>query len=421
MALPVIGTVTNATTPSAAPSTVIASHVLDAGSDTGLLVFVAASNQTITSVTWDSGGAAEQALVEINTGTRFNSRLSMFGFKGLTPATKDITIVHTSTKVVSTAISLTGVDQTAQWIASDTDSQAGGADVAAVSVAGFTASANGLLIGGVGMGYVAGTVTEGTGFTEHSDNNTTGPTVTLETESKSNVDTLTATCSATTSWRAAGITVYGASAQVITSINGGSAVTDGQASVAVVASGFTALPTAGVYDDDATGTFDTTVTSSLAGTATNFTFDTPSVKDYTVATAGSPFTTASHTLSATFTYSAETADGAFTLNPATNWNIRELSSPLTTEGYLFYTGGSDGWDLAAPANADQIYFYSTETVDTGAADYFDISAAGLINTNISTGSVAGQFFDQTTGMWYPFTVLLGSGSGGRNRFLLGVG
>jgi hypothetical protein len=150
------------------------------------------------------------------------------------------------------------------------------------------------------------------------------------------------------------------------------------------------------------------------------TWDMPDVSAYTTATAGIPFDTASWG-SKIFTLSNGTESDTETVvvNPKTNWHVRELSSPLTTIGHLFYVAG--GWNLAAPANADQVYFYSTETVDTEAADYFNIDAAGLITTNLTSETVSGQFFDQTDGKWWPFTVQLGNLLKSRRKMLGGMG
>lgn len=173
-----------------------------------------------------------------------------------------------------------------------------------------------------------------------------------------------------------------APAQSITSINGGSAVTDGQQDVAVVADGYSALPTAGLYDDDATGNYDTDVTSSLAGTATNFTFDAQEIKALIANAYGSPFTSASHTLSATFTYGAETADGAFTLNPATGWDVVEIASFSKAAGSV-----GKNW-LGTIADTGQI-LWNTNSSDV------TIGATGVITFSTSTGSALAYYFDIT--------------------------
>jgi hypothetical protein len=165
------------------------------------------------------------------------------------------------------------------------------------------------------------------------------------------------------------------------------------------------------------------LSASLAGSAGSYTWDMPDIAAITssAGTDGLPFDTASWgSKIVTAGNGTESATSTTVINEKTNWHVVEVASPLTTIGYLFYVAG--GWAFGAAANTDQIYYYSTETVDTGAVDYFNISAAGLITTNLTTGSVPFLWWDATNGKWYAdavdmsgFTQAAGSNQGKRQQ------
>ena len=137
------------------------------------------------------------------------------------------------------------------------------------------------------------------------------------------------------------------------------------------------------------------------------TFNMPDVASYSSATAGIPFDSASWgSKVVTVSNGTESATTTLVVDPKTNWHVVEVNTPITTQGSIFYVAG--GWVFAAPANGDQVYYYSTEIVNDQAADYFVIAADGTITTNLLTGSVSFGFFDQTDGLWHPDSVEIGA-------------
>ena len=151
--------------------------------------------------------------------------------------------------------------------------------------------------------------------------------------------------------------------------------------------------------------------ANLLDTATggDFTWDMPDVAGFTVPTAMIPFDTTSWTpKTAELSNGTESATKTIVVNEKANWHVVEVDTPLTTFGKLFYVAG--GWKFAAPTNTDQVYYYSTETVDDQADDYLVIAADGTITTNLLSGSVPFVFWDASNGIGYPDTIQLSAGT-----------
>lgn len=113
-------------------------------------------------------------------------------------------------------------------------------------------------------------------------------------------------------------------AYLVTSINGGSPITAGQTGIAIIASGFTAKPTA-VTATYAAGAKSITATIDSGGTATNFNI---SIQDRIEA---EDWPVNGDTLTFTFTYLSESASGTQTLVKKASETVLTVSGGITSD------------------------------------------------------------------------------------------
>lgn len=137
-----------------------------------------------------------------------------------------------------------------------------------------------------------------------------------------------------------------------------------------------------------------------ASASTTGTFDLPDVTTYTTDTAGAPFTSASHTITATLGDGTDTADLGVTYSPKSGYAVQEIASAVTTTGSVFEDF------VGTITDTSQVYY---PTADNTAVD-----ATGIITTD-STTDIDMFFWDASDETWKPFEVLIESTSSGDGK------
>ena len=125
------------------------------------------------------------------------------------------------------------------------------------------------------------------------------------------------------------------------------------------------------------------------------TFDLPDVTTYTTDTVGAPFTSASHTITATLGDGTDTADLEVTYSPKSGYAVQEITSAVKTTGSVFEDF------VGTISDTSQVYY---PTANSTAVD-----ATGIITTD-STTNIDMWFWDASDGTWKPFEVLIEDGS-----------
>ena len=170
---------------------------------------------------------------------------------------------------------------------------------------------------------------------------------------------------------------------IVTDVNTNEVVSDNETNVTYTVDNFDSTITTVALVSGTASTSATGVTASD--------FDLPDVSSYSSTTAGSPFTTASHTVVARLSDGIETAELTVSYEPQDGWAVVEVSNASTQEGSVFedFVGTVD--------DGCQIY-YST-------ADNTNITSSGVLTTD-SAASMDCQFYDVSDSSWKQFTIIL---------------
>ena len=171
---------------------------------------------------------------------------------------------------------------------------------------------------------------------------------------------------------------------LITSINGGSPITAGQTAIPIVASGFTAKPTA-VTATYASGAKSITATVDSGGSATNFNI---SIQDRIEA---EDWPINGDTLTFTFTYGSESASGNQTLVKKSTETVLTFSGAITSDqAYPTYWLTEDGFTAEGGELAYIPYSGLVLTADGGGS----APAAGEFDSwfRPATGTGAGNVY-----------------------------
>lgn len=193
---------------------------------------------------------------------------------------------------------------------------------------------------------------------------------------------------------------YSVAAQSVDTVS--ATVVDGGTGYSGTYSGFTSAPTAAQIQN-AAGTYATAVTS-FSASGGSFTFNAGNViaarLDNTV---GSPFTSATETIYIKLYNGSESATKSLTYNPPASYTLVEATATysIVTEGIISY-----GWSAAPTAGAQ--FVYPSSWNPSGSPYVFITASDGTINTDITTGTQTGEFWDNSDGKWKTFTVIFGS-------------
>ena len=185
----------------------------------------------------------------------------------------------------------------------------------------------------------------------------------------------------------ASVTIDYTPAQEITSINGGSSITVGQTGIAIVASGFTAKPTA-VTATYASGAKSITATVDSGGTATNFNI---SIQDRIEA---EDWPLNGDTLTFTFTYLSESASGTQTLVKKADEVVLTVSGGITSDPATWtYWLNDDGFTVEGGEHVYDPYGDLVLTADGGGS----ATDAGTFTSwfRPATGTGAGNVYAYT--------------------------
>jgi uncharacterized protein (DUF2141 family) len=181
--------------------------------------------------------------------------------------------------------------------------------------------------------------------------------------------------------------VYAEAAQLITSINGGNPITAGQIGIPIVATGFSAKPTA-VTATYASGTKSITTTIDSGGTANNFNI---SIQDRIEA---EDWPINGDTLTFTFTYGSESAGGTQTLVKKATETVLTVSGGITGDPATWtYWLTQDGFTVEGGEHSYTPYGNLILTADGGGT----ATNAGTFTSwfRPTTGTGAGNVYSYT--------------------------
>lgn len=269
-----------------------------------------------------------------------------------------------------------------------------------------------------------GTFATPAGFLERRDDTLSPGTGEVQTYTKDVTTGGTETVTTTPSAARIGLAMFGGfyeSAIDLTSVNGGSAMTEGQAAVALVGSSMNAAGAdIKLRITTATSTFQTSggTYSASSGTAATFTVPTLTSLPFSQNAAGTGLTTWNLEAIGTATAGDDVSAVAIEIRPQSGWDVVEIATPdLTSASLLFYLG----WTAVA---TDLIQWQSSVVVDTvtvtitvnddGTFQYTSVYTSGGAAAPLPSFTWNYKAWDSASKLWTSAATVTAGGSGGIN-------